>query len=97
MARLGVSAIINRQAGFAGGGGGSNESQTVERYRKYLPDVVLLDLRMPLMSGVEVAIAIWNEFPDARLIAPHRLAAARTSAALWRRVCKLTYQGCAPQ
>ena len=34
-----------------------------------LPDVTLLDMRMPLMSGVEAAIAIRGEFPNARLIA----------------------------
>jgi CheY-like chemotaxis protein len=39
----------------------SNGRQAVERYRKHLPDVTLLDLRMPLMSGVEVALVIRKE------------------------------------
>jgi CheY-like chemotaxis protein len=47
----------------------SNGRQAVQRYRKHLPDVTLLDLRMPLMSGVEAAIAIRTEFANARLIA----------------------------
>jgi two-component system, NarL family, response regulator len=69
VARVGVSAILNRQPDMLVVAEASNGRQAVERYRKHLPDVTLLDLRMPLMSGVEAAIAIRKEFPDARLIA----------------------------
>jgi DNA-binding NarL/FixJ family response regulator len=67
--RVGVSAIINRQPDMLVVAEASNGRQAVERYRKHLPDVTLLDLRMPLMSGLEAAIAIRKEFPEARLIA----------------------------
>lgn len=69
VARVGVSAIINRQPDMLVVAEASNGRQAVERYRKHLPDIALLDLRMPLMSGVEVALAIRKEFPNARLIA----------------------------
>lgn len=69
VARVGVSAILNRQPDMLVVAEASNGRQAVERYRKHLPDIALLDLRMPLMSGVEVALAIRKEFPDARLIA----------------------------
>lgn len=69
VARVGVSAILNRQPDMLVVAEASNGRQAVERYRKHLPDVVLLDLRMPLMSGVEAALVIRQEFPDARLIA----------------------------
>ena len=69
VARVGVTAIINRQPDMLVVAEANNGRQALERYRKHLPDVVLLDLRMPLMSGVEAAIAIRKEFPDARLIA----------------------------
>jgi DNA-binding NarL/FixJ family response regulator len=69
VARVGVSAIINRQPDMLVVAEASNGRQAVERYRKHLPDVALLDLRMPLMSGVEAALAIRKEFPSARLIA----------------------------
>lgn len=69
VARVGVSAIINRQPDMLVVAEASNGRQALERYRKHLPDVTLLDLRMPLMSGVEAAIAIRREFPNARLIA----------------------------
>jgi two-component system NarL family response regulator len=46
-----------------------NGQRAVERFRKYLPDITLLDMRMPIMSGLEAAIRIRAEFPSARLIA----------------------------
>jgi DNA-binding NarL/FixJ family response regulator len=69
VARVGISAIINRQPDMLVVAEASNGRQAVERYREHLPDVALLDLRMPLLSGVEVAIASRSELPDARLIA----------------------------
>lgn len=69
VARVGVSAIINRQPDMLVVAEASNGRQAIERYRKHLPDIALLDLRMPLMSGVEVALTIRKEFPNARLIA----------------------------
>jgi DNA-binding NarL/FixJ family response regulator len=69
VARVGICAIINRQPDMLVVAEASNGRQAVERYRLHLPDVALLDLRMPLLSGVEVAIAIRSELPDARLIA----------------------------
>ena len=41
----------------------------MDLFRQHRPDVALLDLRMPVMSGFEAAAAIRDEFPDARLIA----------------------------
>jgi DNA-binding NarL/FixJ family response regulator len=69
VARVGVSAIINRQTDMVVVAEATNGRQAVERFRKHVPDVTLLDMRMPLMSGVEAAIAIRGEFPNARLIA----------------------------
>jgi two-component system NarL family response regulator len=42
--------------------------QALETYRQTRPDVVLMDLRLPGMGGVEAIIAIRKEFPDARVI-----------------------------
>ena len=47
----------------------ANGAQAVELYRKHRPDVTLLDMRMPGMSGVEAAAAIRADFPEARIIA----------------------------
>ena len=50
-------------------GEAANGRQAIDLYRLHLPDVALLDLRMPMLSGLEAAIEIRKEFPRARLIA----------------------------
>jgi two-component system NarL family response regulator len=69
VARVGVTSIINRQPDMVVIAEAVNGQQAVERFRKHLPDVTLLDMRMPIVSGLEAAIQIRAEFPDARLIA----------------------------
>ena len=63
VARVGVSAIVNMQPDMAVVAEAANGQQAVELYRQHRPDVVLLDLRMPGMGGVEAAAAIRAEFP----------------------------------
>jgi DNA-binding NarL/FixJ family response regulator len=69
VARVGVSTIVNMQPDMTVVAEASNGQQAVELYRKHLPDVTLLDLRMPVMGGVEAAQAIRAEYPNARMIA----------------------------
>jgi DNA-binding NarL/FixJ family response regulator len=69
VARVGVTAIVNMQPDMTVVAEASNGQQAVELYRKHTPDVALLDMRMPIMSGVEAATAIRSEFPNARMIA----------------------------
>ena len=47
---------------------GTNGQQAVELFREHRPDVMLIDLRMPEMGGVEAIGAIRREFPTARII-----------------------------
>ena len=42
--------------------------EAVEQFRTHRPDVTLMDLQLPEMSGLEATIAIRGEFPDARII-----------------------------
>jgi two-component system NarL family response regulator len=69
VARVGVSTIVNMQPDMTVVAEAANGQQAVEMYRQHLPDVTLLDLRMPGMGGVEAATAIRAEYPHARMIA----------------------------
>jgi DNA-binding NarL/FixJ family response regulator len=69
IARVGVKTIINTQPDMTVVAEAANGSQAVDLYRKHLPDVTLMDVRMPDMNGVEATRAIRAEFPDARIIA----------------------------
>jgi DNA-binding NarL/FixJ family response regulator len=46
----------------------ANSQDAVEQFRKYKPDVTLMDLRLPDRSGIDTMIAIRSEFHDARVI-----------------------------
>ncbi len=46
----------------------STGAQAIELYRRNLPDIVLMDVRLPDFSGIEATAALRQEFPDARII-----------------------------
>ena len=69
VARVGVSTIVNLQPDMTVVAEATNGQQAIELYRTHLPDVTLLDLRMPILSGIEAAAAIHKEYPRAKLIA----------------------------
>lgn len=69
VARVGVTTIVNMQTDMTVVAEASNGQQAVELYRQHLPDVALLDMRMPILDGVAAAKAIRGEFPGARMIA----------------------------
>jgi DNA-binding NarL/FixJ family response regulator len=49
-------------------GHASTAQEGVKQYRKLLPDIVLMDVRLPDMNGIDATIAIRNEFPEASVI-----------------------------
>ncbi len=69
IARVGVKTILNTQPDMTVVGEAANGTQAVELYRKHRPDVTLMDVRMPMMNGVEAIVAIRAEFADASIIA----------------------------
>lgn len=66
--RQGFIALINTVADMEVIAEGLNGQQAIDLYRQHKPDVTLIDLRMPVLGGVEAITAIRREFPDARLI-----------------------------
>ena len=69
VARVGVRAIINRQRDMKVVAEASGGRQAIELFRKGLPDLALLDLRMPGVDGTQAARAIRAEHPSAKMIA----------------------------
>jgi DNA-binding NarL/FixJ family response regulator len=66
--REGVSAIINCQSDMSLVGTASSGKEAIELFRKLQPDVTLMDVRLPDLSGLDAMIAIRGEFPNARVI-----------------------------
>lgn len=66
--RMGITALIERQPDMVLAGETGDGREVVELYRRTRPDVVLMDLRLPGLTGVEAIIALCREFPDCRVI-----------------------------
>jgi DNA-binding NarL/FixJ family response regulator len=66
--RQGVQALAADEADMEFVAEASSGLEAIEEFRKHRPDVVLIDLQMPDMNGVDAMIAIRNEFPEARFI-----------------------------
>jgi two-component system NarL family response regulator len=66
--RQGFVSLINTVADMEVIAEGINGQQAIDLYSQHTPDVTLIDLRMPVVGGVEAIAAIRAKFPDARLI-----------------------------
>ena len=66
--REGLVAILNRQSDMAVIGEAASGCEAVEQWRELRPDITLMDLRMPEMSGVEAIEAIRREHEKALII-----------------------------
>jgi two-component system, NarL family, response regulator len=67
--RAGLGAVIAEQDDLELVAEAENGATAVALFREHLPDVALMDLRMPVMDGVEAIREITTEFPDARILA----------------------------
>ncbi len=66
--REGISTLVNGQPDMIVVAQAANGRDALPEFRKHRPDVTLLDLRLPDMSGLEVLAAIRAEFPEARVV-----------------------------
>ena len=66
--REGIAALVNNQSDMVLAAQASTGAEAIHVFRQQLPDVTLLDLRLPDMSGIDILIAIRSEFPEARVI-----------------------------
>ena len=66
--REGIGALINNQPDMILVGEAATGGEAIQLFRKHQPDVTLMDLRLPDISGIDTLIAIRAEFPEARVI-----------------------------
>jgi len=66
--RLGVAAIINAQTDMKVCAQAGSGEEAVRIFRKYRPDITLMDLRLPGMSGLDALRSIRQEDPHAKCV-----------------------------
>jgi DNA-binding NarL/FixJ family response regulator len=66
--REGIAAVVNSQPDMLMIADAASAQDGIQQFRKHRPDVTLMDLRLPDMSGVDTIAAIRAEFPDAKII-----------------------------
>jgi DNA-binding NarL/FixJ family response regulator len=66
--REGIAALVNNQPDMVLVAQASTGAEAIQLFKEYLPDVTLLDLRLPDMNGIDTLIAIRTAFPKARVI-----------------------------
>ncbi|HLX43312.1 MAG TPA: response regulator transcription factor [Bryobacteraceae bacterium] len=66
--RDGIATIIRRETDMLLVSQAATGAEAIEQYRLHRPDVTLMDLRLPDISGIDAMIAIRTEFLDARII-----------------------------
>ncbi len=66
--RKGLAAVINAEPDMKLVAESANGEDAIEKVRMHRPDVVLMDLQMPGLNGIEATIRILSEFPDARIV-----------------------------
>ena len=68
LVRMGLASIISLEADMVVCAEASSGEQARSLFRTHRPDVTLMDLRLPGMSGMETVKAIRDDFPDARIV-----------------------------
>src|ERR1700758_35238 len=64
----GLATVIRNQPDLLLVAEASNGKDAILRFREHMPDVTLMDLRLPDISGIDAMSAIRSEFPEARII-----------------------------
>jgi DNA-binding NarL/FixJ family response regulator len=66
--REGIATLIGSQADMGLIAQASSGVDAIQLYRRHRPDITLMDVRLPGLSGIDATIAICAEFPEARII-----------------------------
>ena len=68
MVRMGLSSSLNAESDMQVVAEAANGPDALAAYSKHQPSLVLMDVRLPGMTGAETVSAITREFPDARIL-----------------------------
>jgi DNA-binding NarL/FixJ family response regulator len=68
LVREGIVGLVGIQSDMTVVAQAGNGREAIQQFRTHRPDVTLMDLQMPEMTGLDALIAIRNEFPEARVI-----------------------------
>ena len=66
--RGGIASLVSIEPDMELVAQASTGREAIEQFRRHRPDITLMDLQMPDISGIEAIIAIRSEFPDSRII-----------------------------
>src|SRR5260370_17769475 len=66
--RTGIATLLLPESDMELVGEASNGREAITKFRECRPDVTLMDLQMPEMSGFDAILSIRDEFPEARII-----------------------------
>jgi len=66
--RQGIAVLLSTEPDVVLISEASNGREAIHQFRAHRPDIVLMDLQMPEMNGLDAIIAIRAEFPDAKII-----------------------------
>ena len=66
--RKGIATLVNAEPDMELVAEAANGEEAIEKFRQHRPDVTLMDLQMPDLTGTETIVRIQSEFPDARIV-----------------------------
>jgi DNA-binding NarL/FixJ family response regulator len=66
--RQGIAVLVGTQVDMTLIAEASNGREAIQQFRAHRPDITIMDLQMPEMSGIDALIAIRGEFPNAKII-----------------------------
>lgn len=80
LTRYALQIVLSTRQAITLVGTACNGKEALEMVKKHAPDVLVMDLQMPVMDGLQASIAIKHEHPAAQIIAYSSLEEARTEA-----------------